>query len=493
MQKFDMNIMISTNSKYVEPTLTMLYSLFANHQGIAMAVYMPYSNLSAEEVNKLLTFVHLFEGKELYPIEISQTFSERVVSHNGISIETYYRILAIELLPETIDKILYLDVDMVIQDSLVGLYEQNIEGYPFLVCEDILGILNDFHEMNKYRMNIPAEYSYFNAGVMLFNLKYLRENKCEEEILECIYEKFERYEYNDQDVLNELFYDKLKWIGWNQYNLPPALYYVDVEALQKNKLRFASYEEMRNASADPVTFSNRYKNVSLSMKSQAKIIHYMGLAKPWKRDVADSAIYRVFDEVYYKYNLMARNRIGDGAAEFHNAKSKIINQLLPVGYSYYYLKNRINRDSNVWLLGSSYAVQGIVDSRIDWLNNIAAPSQDLFCDRGLVDCMIKSGKKAKICIIMLGYYALYDDLSRAGELADIMRITYEPLIGTMNHYEGEQFDIPEEIQKYAPYMNYERMKECEKWIDAFFDTNDYFNSLYSRENNDPDYVGQWGL
>lgn len=86
--------------------------------------------------------------------------------------ETYYRILGINLLPESVDRILYLDVDMVIRGSLNALYEMELGSAAFAVCEDIYGIINGFHAANKRRLRIPEQYSYFNAGVMLYNVDF---------------------------------------------------------------------------------------------------------------------------------------------------------------------------------------------------------------------------------------------------------------------------------------------------------------------------------
>ena len=500
-----MNVLISTNSAYFEPTMAMLYSLFSSHGDLNMDVYLPYSDIRPEELEELRRFVGLFPRKRLFPIPVDPAFSKRVVSNHGISIETYYRILAIELLPETIERILYLDVDLIVRGSLLELYQMDMEGHPFVVCEDILGILNDFHESNKLRLEIPKEYSYFNAGVMLFNLKYLRETGAAQKLINRIFDNYERYEYNDQDVLNEVYYDQLLWADWDQYNLPPALYFLDAKALRENHVRFASYEELRELSAEnPEELRTKYLDISYSMRDKAKIIHYMGAAKPWNRDLTqhDAAVYRFYDEPYWRNAFLSKNRKGESGRWFHQSKGDLIRQLLGVGYSYYYLKNRLRSagksECQVWILGSSYAAQGVFDAGEPQMVNLSAPSQDLFCDRGLVALLLAERPEKnlgnRVCILILGYYALYDDMSRAGEkVSALMRTTYAPLIGSAHYCEGENFDIRESFRERYPQMDEGKIEECEEWIDCFFDENDYFNAVYTREGNDPDYQGHWAL
>ena len=312
-KRMKMNIMIVTNSRYIKPAYVMLYSLFVNHPSEEMDVYLPYEDLTVEELDALTDFVGSFSGKVLHPLYVGSAFKERVVSRNGINVETYYRILGIDLLPEELDRILYLDVDMVICGSLGGLYETDLTGCPFAVAEDIFGIINGFHDGNRRRLGIPLSYSYFNAGVMLYNLQYLKETNEAERMLENIYQNYERYEYNDQDVMNELYYDRLRYVGWDQYNCPPAWYYIDKQAMAEGRLVFAGYNTLRQLGQTPQTLVERYQNVTKEICQNAKIIHYLADTKPWSTTRGAAAVYEIFDPVYMQYeNEMKqyRNKIG---------------------------------------------------------------------------------------------------------------------------------------------------------------------------------------
>ena len=308
-----MDIMIVTNSKYLEPTYIMLYSLFINHTEIPMDIYLPYEDLTEQELAELQDFVAGFAGKKLYPLYVGTAFKNRVVSHSGINVETYYRILGIDLLPQNLERILYLDVDIVIKGSLVDLYEMEIENHPFVVCEDIYGKINGFHEENKNRLGIPEKDTYFNAGVMLYNLSYLRQNDEADHMLEAIYQNYERYIYNDQDVMNELYYDKLLYVGWDEYNCPPAWYFIDKESLGAGELKFADYNLLQNV-ADWDEFLKRYQNVTSQIYENARIIHYMGNTKPWSATRELTKVYDIFDQSYLEAES-AMKRYRDAAGE----------------------------------------------------------------------------------------------------------------------------------------------------------------------------------
>lgn len=302
-----MNLMIVTNSAYLRPTYMMLYSLFLNHPQEEIDIYLPYEDITEAELAELTAYVSGFTGKRLYPLYVGDTFKSKVKSRNGINVETYYRILGISLLPEHMERILYLDVDMIIKGSIKELYETELGNAPFAVCEDIYGIINGFHEANKRRLSIPERYSYFNAGVMLYNLRFLRETKAAEQMLENIYRNYERYEYNDQDVMNEMYYDRLVYVGWDEYNCPPIWCYINKNRLAEGILEFADYNAIRELAKDPENMLRTYQNVTRQIYDNAKIIHYLGNTKPWSITREESRLYETFDEAYWKIVELMKN------------------------------------------------------------------------------------------------------------------------------------------------------------------------------------------
>ncbi|MDD6038062.1 MAG: DUF4422 domain-containing protein [bacterium] len=293
-----MNLMIVTNSRYLKTTVVMLYSVFMNEPG-EMTIYLPYEDLTEQECLDLKCFVESFQGKHLELLYVGTDFKEMVTSRNGILVETYYRIIGWGMLPEEVERILYLDVDLVVQGSLQPLYNCEMGDAFFVVCEDIFGKINGFHEANKKRLNIPSDGNYFNAGVMLVNVKKLRESGEVEHMLDCIYKDYERYEYNDQDVMNELYQDRLIYVGWDQFNCPPAWYYLDTVKAAQGIVEFADYEQLRRLRENPEAFAAQYKNLTAQIAQNATIIHHLADTKPWNDNRKEGKVYEIFDKCYY--------------------------------------------------------------------------------------------------------------------------------------------------------------------------------------------------
>ena len=64
-----MNVMIVTNSGYLKPAVVMLYSLFLQEQG-EVSVYLPYEDLTRQELEGLCRFVESFPGYQLIPLYV---------------------------------------------------------------------------------------------------------------------------------------------------------------------------------------------------------------------------------------------------------------------------------------------------------------------------------------------------------------------------------------------------------------------------------------
>ncbi len=217
-----MEIVVSLNENYLLPAGVLLCSLFEN-------------NIN-EEIN-----VHLFlgEGKNDFwqPLcDLSDKYHQSVslyqlygkISSKNIDgidthrypIESYNRLFMGRFLPTDVHKVIYLDCDMVVNNSLHDLWEENIEDYA-------VGVVTDYQNNNMKvyeRLGYDAKYGYFNAGMMLVNLDYWRSHDVISLFLDYIKTHSDILDFADQDVLNSLFFDKKKILPI-RYNLNTAFLY----------------------------------------------------------------------------------------------------------------------------------------------------------------------------------------------------------------------------------------------------------------------------
>ncbi len=202
-----MDILLCTDNRYVMPTGVLIHSIGVHNQ--ESIEYHILVGESFDEQNRLLLEQEAAKTGSTCSI---YCIDESVTSHlpfgrdgmpKHVSIATYYRLYITEVLPKNLHKILYLDGDMIVRHSLTALWETDIESFP-------LGAVHDMSEpMNADRLELP---SYFNAGMLLINLDYWRENHCLESFLTYIGENEEKILLHDQDVLNGIFASYVKWL-----------------------------------------------------------------------------------------------------------------------------------------------------------------------------------------------------------------------------------------------------------------------------------------
>ena len=98
---------------------------------------------------------------------------------------TLLRLFA-DLLDNTPDKLLYLDIDVMFNKDITLLYHQDVTDYEYAAARDHYG---------KYLLN-P---NYINAGVLLFNMKRMKETGLLEKARELI--KTKKLLFADQDAI----------------------------------------------------------------------------------------------------------------------------------------------------------------------------------------------------------------------------------------------------------------------------------------------------
>lgn len=132
------------------------------------------------------------------------------------SIETYYRFFIANMFPQY-DKVLYCDCDVIVLGDIAELYNHNIDKYLVGACpEEVMTEVKIFGDYVEQALDVDCE-KYFNAGVMLMNLKAFREENIEEKFFDML-QKYTFRVTQDEDYLNVLCKGKVKLfhLGWNK-------------------------------------------------------------------------------------------------------------------------------------------------------------------------------------------------------------------------------------------------------------------------------------
>lgn len=252
----NVNILVTLDRNYILPLRVLLLSLFENNIGSRFSIYMIYSGVPDSDLKELRTLTRQY-GSELNPIEMNDTLFKDapVVSHYTQAM--YYRLLAHEVLPKRLDKILYLDPDILVINPIGGLYATDITDYLYAAASHTF-LTSVTKTINKLRLSGSEADGYFNSGVLLMNLKRQRERIHREEIFQYIEENRSKLILPDQDVLNALYGEEI-------CPLDDSLYNFDT---RKSKTYFVA--------------SSGIKDSNWVMQNTV-LLHFCGKQKPWKK------------------------------------------------------------------------------------------------------------------------------------------------------------------------------------------------------------------
>lgn len=218
-----MNILITLNSGYAAYAAVMLTSLIVNND-VDLNVFCLYRNLDESSKNLLRKTVERRAANNISFIymdnEKCKLFKDFPTT-DTLTIECYFLLMAHAFLPSNLDRILYLDSDLLVDGDIGGLYETSFDDKYIVVAGQ------SHKEINGHMYPLGARPKHgecFNSGVILFNLPMMRHD-----ISSNVYSEMatrENYDFSlaDQGILNLVFFDRAKYVDTMKYNFRMSIY-----------------------------------------------------------------------------------------------------------------------------------------------------------------------------------------------------------------------------------------------------------------------------
>ena len=247
-----MNILVTLDSGYIKPLCVMLRSLLSVHQNTYFNIFVMNKSLTEDDydfLNKKLGC----RGYFLHDIKVDDDMLKDAPVTDRYPHEMYYRIFAAKFLPRHIDKVLYLDPDLVVIKNLENLYSTEMGDNFFAAASHVNKPLQ---KINEIRLQMDSKGPYINSGVMLMNIKLLREKQDYREVFEYIEKNKNILFLPDQDIISAIYADRIVAIDPYIYNMTERMLH------------------------SPKSLIN---DVDMDwVKQNSAIIHYCGRNKPWK-------------------------------------------------------------------------------------------------------------------------------------------------------------------------------------------------------------------
>lgn len=218
----EMNIVMSFNHEYVKYAQVMLQSLYENNSLVNIWVHILQCDLCEEDKELLRDQAKGFAQKiDFYDFDRA-LLPEVIRTTKEWSIEAYFRLFMTEILPQSVDRILYLDVDIIVNKPIYDFYYMDMQDYEIVGCRDFSLILKEnFADKRKDLFSVALEderFVYINSGVMLVDIRKLREKKCIEAYKKVMSEQQEELLAPDQDIINLVHWQNIGLVDEYRYD-----------------------------------------------------------------------------------------------------------------------------------------------------------------------------------------------------------------------------------------------------------------------------------
>jgi lipopolysaccharide biosynthesis glycosyltransferase len=208
-----MIIACTIDNNYIRHCAVMLKSPQLSNPAEAISVYIFHGVIDSGERARLAAYLGDFLPSVSF-IQLDETLLEGFPVFGHISLAAYFRLLLPAALPHAVEKVLYLDSDLIVVDSLRDLWESAL-------AENSIGAVEEHNqEFERIRLGLGGDSLVFNAGVMLIDLDRWRRENILANGLEFASTHPERIKHWDQDVLNSLLDTRWLPLDWRWNALP---------------------------------------------------------------------------------------------------------------------------------------------------------------------------------------------------------------------------------------------------------------------------------
>ncbi len=249
-----MNLLFTADRNYLPVLRTCIKSILRFPCEEGYQIYLMHSDLTAEDLTALAALCG--QRARLVPVPTDEAMLEGFPTTSRYPKQMYYRILAARFLPRELDRVLYLDPDIVVINSLEELYRTDLQGNLLAACTHVKEFLS---RINRLRLGAGESCPYLNSGVLLMDLEALRREQSLEEVVSYVERYGSRLTLPDQDILSALYGDRTLLLDTMRYNLSD---------------RILGLYNMNPRNGEPRLVD--------WVRENTVIVHYCGRNKPWK-------------------------------------------------------------------------------------------------------------------------------------------------------------------------------------------------------------------
>lgn len=242
-----LNVVIAADNNYIPYASICIQSLFATNPDFdRIDVHLLGNELTDISIKK---FTSMFDGERYqYSLHSISDIKDRLQTSvpDTIAITSYARLFICSILPPEIDKVLYIDCDVIFNGSILDFYNSDIGDNL------VGGVLDTFMNTRaKDLIGIARNEPYINAGVLLIPLDKWRKCNIEKQFVEFLLKHNGNVYHHDQGIINAVCQGK-KYLFPPQYNASSFYFSHPYRILKQHNTPFYSQREVDYAIKNPI-------------------------------------------------------------------------------------------------------------------------------------------------------------------------------------------------------------------------------------------------
>lgn len=245
-----MNILFSSDENYARHMGVAMVSIMQHNDDVEKIRFFVINNrILPSTIEKLESLVQSYKNAEIIFIPF-ESYEKRLHLNLEwpISLSSYARLFVGEVLPDKVEKVLYLDCDIVTCGSIGALWDTNLNGKCLGAIQDMVP------SRTKASVGLLPEDPYFNAGVLLIDLIQWRQQGIGLSCMEFISDRNGCVTHHDQGVLNGIFKGQWERLPL-KYNVMTIHYMMKVAkslSFYQDRSIFYTEDEIIDAKSNPI-------------------------------------------------------------------------------------------------------------------------------------------------------------------------------------------------------------------------------------------------
>ena len=191
---------------YFYPTFVSILSILENsNKSCCYVIYLLLpsdGNFPQLYINKFKNLENKYINCKINIVNIDEERFEKAFTKR-YPLSAYYRLLIADIVTD-FNRIIYLDGDTIIFDDLVDLINLDMKDNIALGWID-----NSFDKAKQFNVTIKA---YITSGVILFNLKEMREKNITDKFFNFMNKYYEHLTQEDQTIINIVLHDRIDYL-----------------------------------------------------------------------------------------------------------------------------------------------------------------------------------------------------------------------------------------------------------------------------------------